>query len=118
MPSAIVTFTVTSADTARGEVATTRTVCAPPSSPTPVIADGVPAPSSKLNTISSSSSKILKLADLTPKAGVTPVSVPANTIVSSPSTAVSDTGVTVKSADRPTVSPLAMVTVVVVAETP
>ena len=115
VPAAAVTLIVTLADTALPAVATTRTVSAPSSSATPVTADGVLSPSSKLNSISLS--KISKLAVFTSKK-VVPVAVPENRIVSSASASVSDTGVTVDDVEaRPTVSPLLIVTVVEAGET-
>ena len=116
MPSATVTVTVTLADAARAAVAITRTDCPPPSSDTSVTAAGSLSPSSKLKVTSSSSSTIGKLADLTSQDASE--GVPENRMVSSPSTSVSDTGVTVSAAERPTVSPLLMVTVAEVAEIP
>ena len=114
-----VTLTVTSSDTTPAAVATTRTVCAPPSSDTPVIASAGEPPSSKLNQILLSSSKIIKLSVCTSKGAfagvVTPAAVPENRMVSSPSAEVSLTGVTVKFADIPTVAPLLIVTIVDVA---
>ena len=114
MPAATVTLTVTAAVTACAAVATTRTVCAPPSSVTPVTAAGVLCPSSKVNVMSSSSSLIFKLAVFTSKGMAAPVVVPENRMVSFPSTSESSTGVIVKAAAAcPVVSPLLIVTVVV-----
>ena len=118
MPSANVTRTVTAADTADAAVATTRTVCAPPSSANSVTSDGVGRPSSKLNVMSSSWSSIAKLAVCTSKTGVVPVAVPENRMVSSPSKSESATGVIVNDVEaRPTVSLALIVTVTVFAET-
>ena len=114
---ATATVTVTSADTAPSAVATTRTVCAPPSSANSVTSDGVGCPLSKLNVMSSSASSITRLVACTSQSTEPPSAVPENRMVSSPSAGnASDAGVIVKAADRPTVSPLLMVTVAVEAE--
>ena len=111
---ATVTVTVTAADTAPSAVATTRTVCAMPSSGTIVTSDGVLCPSSKLNLMSSSASSSTRLVACTSQSTEPPSAVPENRMVSSPSAGnASDAGVIVKAADRPTVSPLLMVTVAV-----
>ena len=81
VPAATATVTVALADTARAAVATTRTVCAPPSSDTSVTAVGALAPSSKLNVTSSSSSKIFKSARITFKVTGAPEAEPVNRMV-------------------------------------
>ena len=115
---ATATVTVTSADTAPSAVATTRTICPTPLfSCTIVTSDRVGRPLSKLNVMSSSASSSTRLVACTSQSTEPPSAVPENRMVSSPSAGnASDAGVIVKAADRPTVSPLLMVTVAVEAE--